>query len=278
MKHCLLAIDLSYQTYRAAAAHPNLTSGRHFTGGIYGFVTTLAKTIRETQATHLILCKDSKPYVRSVEYPEYKTLRKKAADPDLLKAMKSSLVLVTNLLLDLGLPILEAPGYESDDIIAHCLLKHRHRFTKLYAASNDSDLFQLLKHSNIALYVKDIASCHTGASVFAKLGITPEQHALMTAITGTHNDVAGVFGVGDKTAIKAIKDTTRMLALRKEHGDVIDRNLKLIELPHATFPRNFDMAMPGRGWFNERDLYRLLSQYDIETTASMIKAFSQVSD
>ena len=69
MERILVCVDLSYQVYRASAAHPMLTSRRVFTGGLYGFLQTFAKTVRETRATHVAFCQDCKPYRRSLEYP-----------------------------------------------------------------------------------------------------------------------------------------------------------------------------------------------------------------
>ena len=108
----LLAVDLSYQTYRACAAYSMLTSRRRFTGGLFGFVTVLAKAIRETKATQVVFCLDSKPYIRSREYPAYKLLRKDSADSGLKDLYKESEPMIKELLDFLGWPMWGVPGYE----------------------------------------------------------------------------------------------------------------------------------------------------------------------
>lgn len=274
----LLLVDNSYQVYRAAAAHPMLTSRRVFTGGLYGFWTTLAKTIRETQATHIAFCQDIKPYRRSETYPEYKQLRKQRADEDLLRAYKQSLKLVEESIEAAGLQAWGVPGFESDDLVAHCVMKYRHRFDRIYAASNDSDLWQLLWCDNFYIWRKSKADVVGGATLHDAFGkpITPAEYMLLTAITGTHNDVAGIPGVGPVTALKALRDPATMRKLRDGHGDVIDRNLALISLPHKDFPRG--ASLPASHGVDPRSLYRYLGGHDIEVTGALASALDQLRD
>jgi 5'-3' exonuclease len=277
MTRILLAIDLSYQTYRAAAAHPMLTSRRVFTGGLYGFFTTFAKMMRETRATHVAFCQDVKPYLRSLVYPEYKQLRKASADDDLLKMYKQSMSLILEVFEECGLQPWGVPGFESDDLIGHCVMKYRHRFDRIYAGSNDSDIWQLLWADNFFIYTKSINELISGASLAKKHNITPEQFMLATALQGTHNDIAGIVGVGEKTAIKAVRDDPALLrALKAKHGELIERNLGLIKLPHVELPRSTALPQHG-GSFNPRQLYKSLGRYDIDVTGSMVNAFEQIT-
>ncbi len=271
----LLCVDLSYQVYRASAAHPMLTCGDEFTGGLYGFLSTLAKTIRETRATHIVFCQDRKPYLRSKTYPDYKLLRKKGSDEELLKRHKESMVMVLALLADMGLPVWGIDGFESDDVIAFCVEKYRHRFRRIYAASNDSDLFQWLWVPNFEIYTKDIHNTYTAAKLWTALGVTPAEHVVMCALTGTHNDIAGIAGVGPATALKAITTPSVMRDYRGKYGDLIDRNIGLIKLPHPDFPRI--ACLPKyKGCFDQRAFVRWLSRYDIDVTQSMVNAFEQL--
>src|SRR6188768_1899383 len=107
----LLCVDLSYQCYRASAANPHLTSRRVFTGGLYGFLMTMGKMIRETRATDVAFCQDVKPYLRSKTYPEYKQLRKKAADEELLERHKESMPMILECLQICGVKPWGVPGF-----------------------------------------------------------------------------------------------------------------------------------------------------------------------
>lgn len=272
----LLCVDLSYQVYRASAAHPMLTSRRTFTGGLYGFFTTLAKMIRETQATDVVFCQDRKPYLRSLVYPEYKQIRKQSRDDELLKMYQQSMTLVLEVLADVGFDPFGMPGFESDDMIGLMAIKYRHRFHRIYAGSNDSDLFQLLWVPNFFIYTKNIHECTSGSSLLKNTGLTPDQFMLMTALTGTHNDIEGINKVGPVTAKKAIHDPALMRSLRDKHAAIIDRNLSLIRLPHADLP--WDIHLPERpDGFDSRALYKSLGAYDIDVTNSMVAAFEQIT-
>lgn len=272
----LLAVDLSYQTYRAAASHPMLTSGQTFTGGLYGFLTTLAKQIRETGATRVIACRDMKPYRRSLVYPEYKQLRKKDADEDLLRAFNQSMKLVLEVLDIIKVPAMGYEGFESDDCIGGIVHQHRSRFGTIYAASNDSDLYQLFRFDNFKVLRKDISDLMDRKRLAAgPLGMTPDEFMLASALQGTHNDIAGIPRVGEVTAYKAVRDPGLMRSYRERWGELIDRNLGLIRLPHPEFPR-VGLPAPMTG-FSHRDLYRFCGRFDIEVTKSMLDSFQQIA-
>lgn len=275
MDRVLLCVDLSFQTYRAAATRQNLTNAEGvFTGGLYGFLVTLAAIIRETRATHVVVCRDVRPYRRSLEYPEYKMLRKKAQDPVLKEQVDLSMKQVLAACEVIGLPVLGIPGFEFDDIAAHFATHLRNRFTTIYAASNDSDLFQLFWSPNFRVYHKDMASVMDLEHLRKTTGLDPDEFMLASALQGTHNDIAGIEGVGEKTAYKAVKDPGVLRKYRERHADLIDRNLRLIRLPHADFPR--EVELPKARTFYHRDLYRFCAQYDIEVTINMINSFEQV--
>lgn len=273
----LLAVDLSYQTYRAAASHPMLTCGDVFTGGLYGFLTTLAKQIRETGATRVVACRDMKPYRRSLIYPEYKLLRKKGADEDLLQAFTQSMRLVLEVLPVIGVPVMAEPGFESDDCIGWIAQNQRSRFKTIYAASNDSDLYQLFCYPNFKVLRKDFTDLVDRERLAAgPLGMTPDEFMLASALQGTHNDIAGIPKVGEVTAFKAIKDPALLRSLRERWGDLIDRNLQLIKLPHPEFPRSRLPAVEGSE-FSARALYRFCGRFDIDVTKAMVDSFEQIS-
>lgn len=273
----LLAVDLSYQVYRASAAHKMLTSRDTFTGGLYGFLSTLAKQIRETRADRLIICRDIKPYKRSEIYPEYKQLRKKKSDDDLFRLYQESMPLVLDVIEEMGLPVMAVPGFESDDCIGHIVSKYRHRFDWIYAASNDSDLYQLFTCEWFRLLKgSELKECIDYRNLKAlPFACTPAEFMLASALKGTHNDVEGIAGVGDITALKAVKDPALMRKYREQHSALIDRNLSLIKLPHPEFPR--ELALPrSSGSLDHRGLYRFCGRFDIEVTPSMVNSFEQV--
>lgn len=274
-KPVLLGVDLSYQIYRASAAFKMLSSGKTFTGGLYGFLITLAKTIRETGANRIVLCQDRKPYKRSETYPEYKQLRKKNRDDDLLDLYNESMPMVLDAMHDFGFPIWGLDGFESDDLMGHIVQQHRSRYSMIYAASNDSDLWQLLECEWFRVFSDGLASMMSRDLLMKKLQLTPAEFMLATALSGTHNDIAGIAGVGPGRSRAAIKDPALMRKYRDAHNDLIERNLALIRLPHPLFPRDEPIPLRMKS-FNARALYRWCGKYDIEVTKSMLDAFEQL--
>ncbi len=278
MKRVLLTVDLSWQIYRNCAAHPQLqTPDGTFTGGLYGFMQSFSKAVRETEATHVVVCRDSKPYRRSIDYPKYKQLRKTAADPELKRMYDESEPIILDLLDSLGVPVWAVAGFEADDLSGHAVRVYRSRFDRIFANANDSDLFQLLDAPGFSVYRDSIKTAIDREALFKSHGLTPAEFMLASALQGTHNDIEGIAGVGPKTAAKAIRDPAAMRALRASHAKVIDRNLALIQLPHPTFPRGerLPSSLPKR--FDARALYRWCSKYEIECTLSMVNAFEQIN-
>lgn len=272
-----LLIDTSYQIYRACAAHPDLMSVEGvYTGGLYGFLQSFGLQVRETKATHAVLCCDSKPYLRSRDYPQYKQIRKKSADEDLIRRYKETEPLVHDLMRAMGVPVWSVPGFEADDLAAHVVAHHRSRYDHIYSASNDSDLYQLFYCRTFAVFRDQLHNVENWRTLNNR-GYLPEQWMLSSALQGTHNDIEGIPGVGEKTAMKILCDPdVLMRRYRESHGDIIDRNLRLIKLPHDEFPRG-EPVPRGISGFDERALYRHLGRYDIECTLQMVNAFAQLS-
>lgn len=273
-KRVLLLVDLSYQIYRASAAYPMLSSNGVFTGGLYGFFVSFAKAVRETQATHVVCCRDVKPYKRSLVYPQYKQLRKKNIDEDLKDRYEQSTPLVWKTLEAIGIDPWGVAGFESDDLIAYTALRQRHRFDQIIAASNDSDLWQLFDAvPNFAAFNKEIEELWNAKRLREEHGLTAEQFMLSTALMGTHNDIEGIPKVGEKTSRAAVKDPAKLRKYMDSHGDLIRRNLDLIKLPHAEFRGHTPPALRES---SPRDMYRALGRYDIEVTSSMVDALNQL--
>lgn len=277
MKRILLLVDASYQSHRAAAAYPHLTSADNtFTGGLYGFLAMLAKQIRLTEATDVLITLDRKPYRRSLLYPDYKLLRKSSGNDELKEKQKIALPQILEACGVIGLPTLGVDGFESDDVIGHIVARRRGRYKAIYAASNDSDLYQLFYCPWFKVFRTDLTDLVDYWGLKKLHGLEPDEFMLASAIMGTHNDVAGIRGVGIKTAVKAAKDLALQRKYREQYGALIERNLRLIKLPYEGFPA--DLRLPPRGTFDRIALYRWASRYDINITGAMVDAFEQVCD
>ena len=288
----LLMVDVSNQAYKAAATNPNLSSDGIFTGGLYGFICAIAKAIHQTSATDICLCEDRKPYIRSTLYPEYKSLRKNTKDPVLVERVNTTVEQIRKLCEVTGWPIWSIPTFESDDLIARAVIHYRHRYNKIIAMSNDSDLYQLFKYKHFEMY-KGKKGIYTLEDFDEEWeGMNPELLPLALSLIGTHNEVEGVKGIGQKRAIQMLVWEGENECYKPEynnyqignqwldetiilHGDLIKRNLELIKLPHKDFPR--DERMPLRVVkYEERQLQSFLSRYGIKMERWLGENFERV--
>lgn len=274
MRSAILAVDISNLLYRSCHSYRQLTSGDTFTGGIYGVMTLVAKAINSLQVDRVVICRDMKPYIRSEVYPEYKALRQESKDPVLAELVKDSLALVLEFCQVVGWPVWAVPGFESDDLVAHLAIKYRHRFDRIIAMSNDSDLFQLFSQRGFSIW-RGQRGHYTKEDYDKEWGLTSEQFKWALAFIGTHNDVEGVKGIGPVKAREIVLDASKLRLHRDTHRKVVERNYGLISLPYGPFPRTASLPTPTSA-YSERVLIRWAGQLDINLTKDMAEAFDRV--
>lgn len=273
----LLMVDLNNQMFRAIHSYRDLTSGGTFTGGVFGLIVMLSKAIRDTSADEVVFCRDSRPYVRSELFPEYKAGRGGPEDEVMVDRIRDSKRLISLFIRYMAFPEWEVPGYECDDLIAHAVVKYRHRFVRITAMSNDSDLLQLFPLApNFQMYRKS-TDIITREHYDRSWGMSREDMILSLCLTGTHNAVPGVQGIGEVTARKILSDPVKRRASQEKHAELIERNDKLIRLPFPSFRR--EEAMPRRIERRKiRDFLRFCAQYDITATDAMVTAMERVCE
>lgn len=274
----LLFVDFSNQVYKAAASHPGLSFAGKFTGGLYGVIVALCKIMNEVKATRVVVCKDCPPYLRKLKDSRYKSDRSPMEEQAMLNAQQTK-TLVTEMLDLLQIPIWEAQGFESDDLIAWGAANYRHRFDLVSAASNDSDLFQLLTLPNFQI--------HRGKKgIYKKSDFVEEfgdailhEWVEVLSLAGTHNAVPGIPGVGVKTAIKLLRDrVARMAALdRGDFRPMVEANRKLIVLPHPEFRPDASLRIT-KPKYDERSFLRFISKLGITLIPQMREALDRISE
>lgn len=137
-------------------------------------------------------------------------------------------------------------GFESDDFIgslAHDLPDD----DEAVIISSDADLYQLIK-PNVSLHNPHTGKRVTLQSFKQEHGLHPKRWAMVKAIAGCSGDeVPGVPGVGEKTAIKyllgQLKDTSAAWnKINSPSGRrLIELNKTLVKLPFAGTPRNLEL-------------------------------------
>lgn len=197
---------LVYRAHFALIARPILTSKGVNTSALYGFTQTLLEILREQEPTHIAVAFDTDaPTQRHAAYKEYKATRQ-----DMPEDLSLALPHVRRMLEAFRIPVLTCDGYEADDIIGTLVTKAVKEGFVSYMVTPDKDFAQLVAE-NIYLYrpgrMGDSAEIMGVPEVCARWGVDrPEQVVDVLALMGDSVDnIPGVPGIGEKTAIKLIR-------------------------------------------------------------------------
>ena len=270
----LLLIDLNNILHRGFSVHEHLSFAGKSTGGLFGFVGQLATLLSHHPTTDIIICGDSKPYLRSARYPEYKMLRKKQQDPERNEKLHFNRLAVLEFIQMLGLTYWGEEGMEADDLIAASCDEYSDTYDQIVVASNDDDLYQLFRHKNVFFKSKK-GTKETGLYGWEDFqednpGMTLRKWMRLLMMKGTHNDVAGIKGIGPAKA-EAVLREGRWKSFYAEHQEQLDLFHDIIKLPYHD---DLDVHEPYNFGFNERKIMRFLAGYGIEYTSKMKQSFS----
>lgn len=205
MKENIVIIDGSSLLYRAFYAIPHLTDAQgHPTNAVYGFLNMLLKLYGELDPQYVAVAFDKgKHTFRNDLFDGYKATRKPAPDD-----LRPQFALICEVLACLGICVLEQEGYEGDDIIGTLARRTAADGYAVDVVTGDRDALQLVT-DDVTVYLtkKGITNmlAVTPAVMESEYGYTPAQVIDMKALMGdTADNIPGVPGVGEKTALKLI--------------------------------------------------------------------------
>lgn len=223
----LVLIDGNSIAYRAFFALPLLNNDKGIhTNAIYGFTNMIMKILEEEQPTHLLVAFDAgKTTFRHETFKEYKGTRQKTP-PEL----SEQLPFIHELLDAFQIAKYELEHYEADDIIGTLAKQAEKQNFSVKIISGDKDLTQLAtEKTTVAITKKGITDveAYTPASIKEKYGLTPEQIIDMKGLMGDSSDnIPGVPGIGEKTAIKLLKQFETVENLLASIEEVNGKKLK----------------------------------------------------
>ena len=200
------AYALIYRSYYAFIKNPRINSKGLNTSAIVGFVNTLQEVLEKEQPTHIGVAFDPHgPTFRSEAFPEYKAQRE--ATPE---DIRKSIPIIKELLEAYRIPILQADGFEADDVIGTLATKLQTADTCVYMLTPDKDYGQLVTEQTKIFRPQHGGGYETMGpkEVCEKYGITtPSQVIDLLALMGDSADnFPGCPGVGEKTAVKLIQE------------------------------------------------------------------------
>lgn len=202
-----MLIDGNSIAYRAFFAMPPLTNsaGLH-TNAIFGFTTMLLKLLEEHKPTHVLVAFDAgKVTFRHEGYSEYKGGRQKTP-PELSEQFP----VLKELISSFGISQFELDGYEADDIIGTLTQKADKQGIPALVVTGDKDMLQLASDGvTVAVTRKGVSEVelYTPAAIQERYGLEPLQIIDLKGLMGdTSDNIPGVPGVGEKTALKLLHE------------------------------------------------------------------------
>ena len=201
----LVLIDGNSLANRAFYAVPQLTNKAGFvTNAIYGFCNMLLKVRKEEQPEYLMVAFDAgKVVFRHEMYEGYKGSRKSMPEE-----LREQFPVLKELLSAMGIPQIEAPGFEADDLIGTLAVLGSRAGLEVLIITGDRDSFQLIdKHTVVLFTRKGISELERFDEAHLKevYQLAPWQIVELKGLMGdSSDDIPGVPGVGEKTAIKLL--------------------------------------------------------------------------
>ena len=277
------AYALIYRAYYAFIKNPRINSKGLNTSAIMGFVNTLNEVMTKENPTHLGVAFDpSGPTFRHIEFPEYKAQREACPED-----IKTAVPIIKKILEAYRIPVLEVEGFEADDVIGTLATKAGMSGIETYMLTPDKDYGQLVGN-NVYMY----RPRHNGGyevmgtqEVIEKYGIdnTSQVIDLLGLMGDASDNIPGCPGVGEKTAVKLIKEfgsieslllnTDKLKGAQKKK---VEENAELIRMSKylATIktdvPIELDLDALQVKDANQQELEKLFEELEFKTFAKRI--------
>ena len=197
--------NLLYRSYYATAYNGNLMkNSKGFpTNALYGFINMLNKIIEDEHPTHMMVAFDKGKTFRHLKYESYKGTRGETPNE-----LISQFPLSRKICEVLGIKCLEIDNYEADDIIGTFAKKVEDDNMEALIVSSDKDLLQLITDRVKVKLLKTHDYIMMDKEEFQNTyGVNPINMIDLKALMGDASDnIPGVNGIGEKTAIKLLTE------------------------------------------------------------------------
>jgi DNA polymerase-1 len=203
----LFVIDghaLCYRAYYALIKNPLTSADGQNVSAIFGFARMLFRLVEDQNPDYVVVAFDPpKKSFRFGLYPEYKANRVKMPED-----LRSQITEIKSMIDALRIRRLEHDDFEGDDIMGTIAARYSSKELLVCLVTGDKDAYQLVDENVIICAPKKGTSeyeFYDQAAVREKLGLEPRQVIDYMALMGDSSDnVPGVRGIGEKTALKLI--------------------------------------------------------------------------
>ena len=185
-----------------------MTTDGRYTNAVYGFLAILFRTLEEIKPDYIAIAFDLRaPTKRHLLYKEYKGTRKGMPDE-----LAEQMPLLKEVLRAMNITIIEKEGYEADDILGTLATMASNANMEAVILSGDRDTFQLI-NKNINVLIPHTKAGKTETEIYNEdkiqeiYGLEPKKLIEIKGLMGdTSDNIPGIPGVGEKTALKLIKE------------------------------------------------------------------------
>ncbi|MGF1564666.1 MAG: DNA polymerase I [Flavobacteriales bacterium] len=199
------AYALIFRAYYAFIKNPRINSKGMNTSAIFGFTNVVLDVLKNEKPSHIAVVFDPPTETfRSEQFAEYKANREETPED-----IKLSVPFIKEIMAGFGIPVLEVPGFEADDMIGTVAKFAEKAGYTVYMMTSDKDMGQLVSE-NIFVFKPgrggNPAEVWGIAEVCERYGLErPEQVIDILGMMGDSVDnIPGIPGIGEKTAIKLV--------------------------------------------------------------------------
>lgn len=284
MTPTFVIIDGSSLVHRAFYALPLLhTAKGQYTNAVYGFTMMLVKLLDEVKPERIAVAFDkSRVTFRTELFPDYKAQRKPTPGE-----LSEQFPLIKEVLQAYGIFTIEAAGYEADDIIGTMARQAAEDGHEVVIVTGDRDALQLIEPSTRVMLTKKGISDLELMDVAAferQYGLSPLQMIDLKGLMGdTSDNIPGVPGVGEKTALKLITEYGSVEAVLENVDRVAGRKLQenlrnhqelaLLSKQLATIDRHMPLVFAADSYAYTPDAKRLRElfvQFEFKTLVAKL--------
>jgi DNA polymerase-1 len=197
--------SLSFRAWFALKEANLVTSSGQETAAVYGFAGMLGRLLEDHSPAGMAVAFDrGEPTFRDEIATDYKAGRTAAPE-----AFHDQISLIRRMVELMGVPVLELPGYEADDILATIATRLDEAGEDVIIVTGDRDTYQLVHDPHVrVLYnrrgVTDYV-LYDETGIAERTGVAPPDYPFLAALRGDPSDnLPGVPGVGEKTAAKLV--------------------------------------------------------------------------
>src|SRR6202162_3899278 len=206
-RETLLLVDGHNLVYRAFFAMPALSNSRgEMTNAAYGFTSMLFKALNDTTPTYAVAAFDlAGPTFRHEKFADYKAQRSRAP-----AELQAQFPWAREVVRALGIPIIEVPTFEADDVIGTLARKAEAAGLDVIILTGDLDTLQLVPaHVRVFASRRGISDTiiYDLDKVRERYGFEPPLVVDFKALQGDPSDnIPGVPGIGEKTAMALVRE------------------------------------------------------------------------